>query len=822
MNVKRIIRRVLKSAGWRGILRLGAGSLAAWLLAFSWLGAGPVLAASVVTSLSSGPPGTSITVSGSGFVDGDTYQITFAPATVYEQLLAATTVISGTTFSRAVSIPAAPWGSYTIAVVTTPATFSPAFQVNPQIQLNIGAGYSGDTIGVTGLGFRASTTVSIIFNGSTVVNTSSNTFGTISPVDFPVPALPRGDYAVYGTDGIATSPNLVFTIRPRLAINPPEGVVGTQVQLTGTGFGPAYGVTIYFDTQIITSNIVTGSTGSFSTTLVVPSAVRGTHQIIARDVGQASSTATFTVRPAITASPSSGPPGTVVGVTGRGFRPSATVRITYNNANMVTQPASVSTDSAGTFTASFTIPSIVSGNYAINASDGVNTATASFAVASNIEISPATGSVGSELIVSGTGFTPSGRVALTYDDQSMITVTADGAGSFSVSFNVPASVAGQHSISARDLTAQGVVASASFTVESVPPPVPSLLTPQYATMTDRQPLFTWSAVTDPSGITYDLQVARDAAFSQLILSREDLAQPQYQTGPSEQLQLTKSDNPYYWRVKAVDGAGNESDWTSAGSFYTQDSTPPDEPSLFSPANDSQASQRPEFTWSGVSDPSGVTYNLQVARDSSFTQLVLSKQGLTQPQYQVSPAEQLQLTKRTAPYFWRIQAIDGAANAADWTATGLFYTEDSTPPPAPSPLSPENGSRTRPAVSFDWTDVPDPSGVTYNLEVAQDSEFAHLVVFKEGLETSEYKLTSMEELMPTTGTPASPYYWRVRASDGAQNASPWSNINAFYVSGFQLRGWLLLAVIIIGGALLLAGGIFIGMKMHPKAPPEESE
>jgi hypothetical protein len=819
MNVNRLNIR-LKAAGRWG-LRLGAVALAAWLLALGWPGAMPALAQSVGTSVTTGPPGTSVTVSGSGFTDGDNYQITFAPATAYEQLLAASTTISGTTFTRAVSIPAAPWGQYTIAVVTNRGTYSPSFQVTSQISLAIATGYVGDTVGATGLGFRASTTVNLIFNGSNVASTTSNIYGNLNQFNFVVPSLPRGDYNVYGMDGIATSPNVVFTIRPRLTISPQDGAVGSQVQLTGTGFGPSYGMTIYFDSQVISSNVVASATGAFTTTLTVPNAVRGSHQIIARDVGLSSSTATFTVRPAITISPASGPPGTVVGVTGHGFRPSVTVRITYNNANVTTQPASVSTDTTGTFTASFTVPSVVSGSYAVNASDGVYSATASFAVSSDIDISPATGNIGGELIVSGTGFTPAGRVALTYDDQSVMTVSADNTGSFSVSFNVPASAAGPHTISARDLTAPGVVASASFTVESVAPPVPNLLTPPYSTMTDTQPRFTWSPVTDPSGVTYKLQVARDAAFSQLILSREGIILPEYQIGPSEQLQLTKSDNPYYWRAKAVDGAGNESDWTAAGSFYTQDSTPPEVPALFTPASDSQASLQPKFTWSAVSDASGVTYDLQVTRDAGFTQIVLFKQGLTQPEYQVTQAEQLQLTKRPAPYYWRVRASDGAANTSDWTVAALFYTEDSAPPPVPAPLNPENGSRTGAAVLFDWTDVTDPSGVAYNLEVAQDSEFTHLVVFKEGLSESQYKLTSVEELTSSTGTPASPYYWRVRSVDSTQNVSAWSAINAFYVSGFQLRGWLLAIVIILGGALLLAGGVFIGMKLRPGKPPEES-
>ena len=106
-------------------------------------------------------------------------------------------------------------------------------------------------------------------------------------------------------------------------------------------------------------------------------------------------------------------------------------------------------------------------------------------------------------------------------------------------------------------------------------------------------------------------------------------------------------------------------------------------------------------------------------------------------------------------------------------------------------------------------------MTYTLEVAQDSDFNHLVIYKEGLDTSEYQLTKMEELIPTTGNPPSPYYWRVRAADGAQNQSGWSIINTFYVRGFfQLSGWLLYSVISIAGILLIVIGVFIGMRIRP--------
>jgi hypothetical protein len=796
----------------RAVLQLGVVFLSV-LLALSWFTAGPALAQSVSLSSTSGPPGTSVTVSGSGFTAGDTYQITFAPGTIYEYLLVPTTNISGTSFSVSITIPPAPRGSYTININTNRWDFNPTFQITPQIVLTANAGFDGNDVTASGQGFRAESAINIIFNGSTVASTTSDTSGEFNAVDFLIPSLPRGQYNVYASDVTGSSPNVAFTILPYFTISPAEGPVGTQLELGGTGFARNNKITIYWDSLTITSNIVTGSTGSFTATIAVPETTRGAHVVIAKDVGGGSSRASFMVRPTITITPASGSPGTLVQVTGTGFLQNATVRITYNNVIIATHPPAIMTDTYGGFSASFTVPSIVSGNYTVGASDSLSSVTTIFNIAANLVINPVTGNVGSELFVGGAGFTPGGHVSLSYDSQSLVTVTADSAGAFSANFTAPVSPAGQHTISARDLNAPAVMASTTFTMESTPPPEPSLLTPESGIQADTLPLFSWSPVTDPSGVTYILQVARDAAFSQLIIVRQGLTQPQYRPADSERLALTKKDSPYYWRVQAVDGAGNASSWTT-GSFYTQDSTPPNMPALLSPPDASQDNVLPDFTWSAASDPSGVTYNLQVALDAAFSRLVIFKQGLTQPEYQVTQAESLQLTKKTAPYYWRVQAVDGAGNAGNWTAAGSFYTQDSTPPPVPAPLSPANGSQTSAAVSFDWTDVSDPSGVTYTIEVAQDSGFVHLVVDREGLDKSSYTLLTTEELAASTGKPPSAYYWRVRATDGTQNVSDWSVTDTFYVRGFQLRGWLLAAVLVIGGVLVLAAGIFIGMKIGP--------
>jgi hypothetical protein len=156
-----------------------------------------------------------------------------------------------------------------------------------------------------------------------------------------------------------------------------------------------------------------------------------------------------------------------------------------------------------------------------------------------------------------------------------------------------------------------------------------------------------------------------------------------------------------------------------------------------------------------------------------------------------------------------------ANESAWTTPVTFYTQDSTPPSAPVSLKPAQGSRQSGEAFFSWLASADSSGVTYTLQVSQDSTFSRLAAVKEGLSTTEYKLTKQEKLEPSSGTTAGEYYWRVKAIDTAKNESDWSNTNTFTVKSFFQSGWLIYTAAIVGGLLLLALGIFIGMNIRPK-------
>ena len=77
----------------------------------------------------------------------------------------------------------------------------------------------------------------------------------------------------------------------------------------------------------------------------------------------------------------------------------------------------------------------------------------------------------------------------------------------------------------------------------------------------------------------------------------------------------------------------------------------------------------------MTDPNGgITYTLQISKDATFNTLILQKTGLTAPTYTLNtqnPQEKLKSASKSAPYYWRVQAIDAASNASAWTTPQTF-------------------------------------------------------------------------------------------------------------------------------------------------------
>ena len=629
------------------------------------------IAQSISLSDSSGMPGSSISVSGSGFTDGDTYSIRFAPGTYYESILITTSTITGTSFSQPIIIPSVPWGQYAIQVATSIGTFSPIFTVTPFSDISQVSGTVGDTVVLSGVGYRANRQVTVSFDNIEIASIETNSFGSFSGLNLTIPAARRGSHTIRVTDGIAYT-NLNFTIEPALTISPQTGVVDEPVTLRGNGFTANSPISIYWENNVVsTGTITTNSNGSFTyTDFVIPSSHQGANTIRAKDGVSASASTSFIVNPKISLSLTSGGPGDLVEVVGKGFESNRSIALTFRGISV--SIGAVATDTSGTFTTSFTVPGVAAGSYTVRAADGFNDATAVFSIKASLNLNPTSGYVGSEVTISGDGFTPDGRVSILYDTAQVFTVSANNFGSFSVSFTVPVSKGGTHSVTANDLATPGVSASGTFSMEITPPSTPSLLQPELNTQASVMPLFEWTEVTDPSGVIYQLQVARDSAFSRIVLLKQNLTESRYQVTQGEQFDLSKSDSPYYWRVRATDRADNIGQWSSPASFYTEDSTPPETPVLLRPQYGSSVSGETYFDWTDVTDSSGVTYQLQVAVDVDFTNLIIVKQGIILSEYTVTKAEKLPSTSEDSPYYWRIRAVDGAENAGNWASPGAFH------------------------------------------------------------------------------------------------------------------------------------------------------
>ncbi|MFC1897664.1 hypothetical protein ACFLX8_03755 [Chloroflexota bacterium] len=147
-------------------------------------------------------------------------------------------------------------------------------------------------------------------------------------------------------------------------------------------------------------------------------------------------------------------------------------------------------------------------------------------------------------------------------------------GTFSVTFSIPASTSGAHTIIATDgMNIEQLV----FSMESTPPSTLYLQLP-YMDGKLKGWRFDWCGdatdlskeVTDESlPITYTLQVATNRDFSKDSIQLEitGITESEYILTKEERLESVSKDTPYYWRVKATDSASNDSEWTGTGTFY---------------------------------------------------------------------------------------------------------------------------------------------------------------------------------------------------------------------------------------------------------------
>ena len=549
-----------------------------------------------------------------------------------------------------------------VVIPGTPALAAPILNVSPA------SGAIGTMVNVAGENFDSyiGDDIFIFFDDEEIT--------TISPVpqtgsfsfDFNIPdGAEPGRHQIRAESKLGELAISLFTVlEAEIKLDAKTGVVGTAVTISGEGFYADKVVTFYYDNRMLGTEAAM-ATGEFTYSFTVPDSTAGKHKIVAKDAQGNSAEAKFEVIPSITLKPTSGAVGNILIVSGTGFGRRNNIGV-YFKYDLV---AYAKTDEFGKFpVAFFNIPSMPPGTYDVTVEDAdENMGKAEFTIIAGASLDKTKANVGTELTISGTGFSVGGTVTIKYDDVAFVRISADSNGAFKAVFRVPTDKHGQHVLTVTDGVSTRQLA---FTIESEAPPIPAPLLPGDGSEVKADAHFDWENVYDPSlPITYRFQVGSDEDFTAIVLEKQ-LADSEYTLTKEERLAAVKKESPYYWRVKAIDSASNESDWSILNSFLV---TAPPAPALLLPEIDTKAEAEVYFDWEDVTSLSPpITYYLQVASDKNFTALVLEKKGLTKSEYTVTEEEKLAAVKKEVPYYLRVKAVDEATNESEWSAPGSFH------------------------------------------------------------------------------------------------------------------------------------------------------
>lgn len=412
--------------------------------------------------------------------------------------------------------------------------------------------------------------------------------------DFEIPESCRGEHDILicddddPDDDVAT---LEFTVYPLIEIDEEEGAAGTEVEVTGFGWDEDESeIEIRFyledpdddydDDDLYevawSGDIEVDDYGTWEdVTFEVPPAKKGDHWIYA--VGDESDDieddeilgVEFEVLPGISLDPESGGFGETITVTGSGFEDDEKDIEILFDGDVVKD--NIEADDDGIWEATFEVPEAAKGTYDVTAegrkTDKEDIEEVEFEVVPGLVLSPTEGHVGTTLTISGGGFLANKSVTISYDGVTKGSATTNSKGSFSgISFeatHTQTTHTVEHPVVA---TYDTTTLSTKFIMESVAPAKPTLSSPVNASRVGlfrkQTPTFEWSAVTDDSGVSYNLQIGTSADFAQVLIFKTGLTEASYTLTGAEALDY----GTYYWRVRAIDGAQNDSGWTTAYSF----------------------------------------------------------------------------------------------------------------------------------------------------------------------------------------------------------------------------------------------------------------
>ena len=529
-------------------------------VALSLIPAGAVHAASITPVM--GISGLEVTVT--GLPEGNSYKITW-DGDAYKL------GVVGSGESVFFIVPESYGGQHVVSVEspTGAVVLSSNYIIVPYIAIDPNNGSAGATINVAGHGFGVNEkNVAVTYDGTVVTSGIAASEKGSWSTSFPAPPSGKGTHAIDASGDITKGSDVAdksFSVSAVVKMDPLTGGVGTLVTITATGFASAEGgIKVLYSGKEVRSAITAEVSGAWSTSFSVPPSTRGSHIINVLGNTTASKDIPdmiFTVAPAVSINPVSGAVEDSIKINGSGFANNETsIEVTFDGKTL---ERNILADDTGNWTVNSKVPPCSSGPHTVSATGRITPATditpAAFTTQSVLTVVPRSGNVKDEVRVTGSGFNAGKDFSVSFDNNPVASGSVNESGSFQVIFKAPGGKSGSLTITATDT--KGTTASTSFTMETTPPEVPKIASPKDGAtvgfMGDTKVSFKWSDVTDPSGVSYDIEVSDQSNFVKSVFSHAKLADAKYTMTEAEAL----PNGEYFWHVRAVDGAGNASEWT---------------------------------------------------------------------------------------------------------------------------------------------------------------------------------------------------------------------------------------------------------------------
>jgi hypothetical protein len=440
-------------------------------------------AANISLSVSAGKVGTPVTITATDFTP-DAYMTAQFDGVNVTTIPASVKADSSGNATFAITIPAHVIGTYNITVTDGALTKNAPFTVQPSVAVTSPTskqGTVGSTITVRGTGFNQGVSAFVLIeeagSGNLTIGSSivDNT-GTFT-VTGAVPPLTSGAHTVWGKDNAGNETYSIpancdmFTVTPTIAISPSSGLAGSTANLSGSGWAQG-NVTVIFAGSS-TTTVVAGANGQIAAAYTIPtSAALGINQIVATQQAKTASTTFTVVARALSLTPTSGPKGTSVLVTGSNMSTGPGHYIAAGNLTFggnTWNTANISIDTSGVIIpVTLTVkPEFLLGANTVQAIDDQGLiATATFTVTKpTIAINPTTGPKGSTVVVTGSGWVPGKVVTISLDSVAAQSVTPDSTGAIAGTITIPIDAApGPHTITASDGSVGNSADAVTFTV----------------------------------------------------------------------------------------------------------------------------------------------------------------------------------------------------------------------------------------------------------------------------------------------------------------------------------------------------------------------